>query len=227
MNSGIKTIQIEKTLFEDNNAIAQKVRESADKTKTFLINVMASPGAGKTSLIKAAAVLLQQDFRCGVIEGDVDSDIDAADIASAGFPAVQINTGGFCHLDAAMTEEAIKEIGAKDLDIIFIENIGNLICPSDFDIGAHMSLVISSVPEGDDKADKYPAMFTKADCVCVNKIDYLQVQEYDVQRVKSKVKVLNKRAQVFQVSAKTGEGVTELVQYIRGKVHSFFKQAEK
>jgi len=173
----------------------------------LVLNLMASPGAGKTSVILATAARLPADVRPGVIEGDLASSIDTEAVAAHGIPAVQINTGGNCHLDAPMVRNALPSLPLNDLDILFVENVGNLVCPAEFDLGARLAVVVASVPEGHDKPYKYPGMFASADVVLLNKCDLLQVFEFDVEYFRRGVAMVNPQAPIFQLSCRTGAGV--------------------
>ena len=171
----IKIIELKETLLQDNDADADRLREELKQQSTFYLNVMSSPGSGKTSSILRLIEQLRNDFKIGVLEADIDGDVDTRTMLQAGVPAVQLHTGGMCHLDADMSRQSLREIGSEALDLVILENVGNLVCPAEFDTGAIKNLVILSVPEGDDKPLKYPLMFEKADVVLVNKIDALEV----------------------------------------------------
>ena len=209
----IKVLDLKKTILADNDADAEKLRGELDAKGTFFLNVMSSPGAGKTSTILRIIKGLDQSFRVGVLEADIDGDTDTRTMLDAGIPAIQLHTGGMCHLDARMSRDSLAAIGAKDFDLIILENVGNLVCPAEFDTGAHKNLVILSVPEGDDKPLKYPLMFEKADAVCVNKIDAMPAFDFDMARFKEHV-ALRTAAPVFFVSARTGEGIRALCDWL-------------
>mgnify|MGYP001765554419 CR=1 FL=1 len=200
-------IKVLKDILSANDRIALENRKLLDKKGVLAINVMASPGAGKTSVILQTISGLKNKVRIGVIEGDVQSRIDADRIAQENVPVYQINTGGECHLDANMVKRALKEIPLDDIDILFIENIGNLICTAEFKIGTHKNLVIASVPEGDDKPLKYPLMFTVADVILVNKMDLLPYSNFDLNAYRKSVKGLNDKVEVIEISCATGQGI--------------------
>ena len=214
----LKILDLKASILEDNDRDADRLREEMKAEGTYYINVMSSPGSGKTSSILRLIDELKGDFKIGVLEADIDGDVDAATILNAGVAAVQLHTGGMCHLDADMSRQALKEIGSSELDLVILENVGNLVCPAEFDTGANINLVILSVPEGDDKPLKYPLMFEKADAVLVNKIDALPAFDFDTAKFKKNVAARRPEAPVFEVSARTGEGFTEVADWIRGKV---------
>lgn len=202
-----KVIEIKKSVFENNDREADRVRAQLKKEKTFLLNLMSSPGSGKTTTLKATIARLKEEMNIGVMEADIDSDVDAKTIADTGVKSIQLHTGGMCHLDAGMTEQGIKEFGTEDLDLVVLENVGNLVCPAEFDTGASKNAMILSVPEGDDKPLKYPLMFTVSDVVLINKIDTKSVFDFDDDAVVERIHKLNPNAEIFFLSAKTGEGV--------------------
>jgi hydrogenase nickel incorporation protein HypB len=210
-------IKVLKDILSANDRIAQDNRKLLDKKGVLAINVMASPGAGKTSVILQTISGLKNKIKVGVIEGDVSSRIDADRIAKENVPVFQINTGGECHLDANMIKRALKEIPLDDIDILFIENIGNLICTAEFKIGTHKNLVIASVPEGDDKPLKYPLMFTVADVILVNKIDLLPYSNFDTQAYRKSVKGLNDKVEVIEISCATGQGIEKWLEWVKGQ----------
>jgi hydrogenase nickel incorporation protein HypB len=205
----VKTIVVKEDILGANDEKARKNRELADGHKVLMINVTSSPGAGKTSLIIQTIARFKEKFRIAVIEGDIASSIDADKVSRQGIPAVQINTAGACHLDANMIGKALDNLDLDRLDVVFIENVGNLICPAEFALGAHKQAMLLSVPEGDDKPYKYPLMFTQADVVLVNKTDVLPYFDFDMNGFKQAVNGLNPRAAIFPVSAKTGEGLEQ------------------
>ncbi len=218
----VKVIDAKMTLLEDNDADADVLRQTLAEEKTFYINLMSSPGAGKTTTLLSTIARLRDDFRIGVMEADIDSDVDAKTIMKAGTRAIQIHTGGMCHLDAEMSRQGLRELGTDDLDIVFLENVGNLVCPAEFDTGAAMCMVILSVPEGDDKPLKYPLMFEKADVVLVNKIDAMEVFDFDLDRFRQNVKLRNEKAPVFAISAETGEGMDAWCAWLKEQAEKFF-----
>lgn len=212
----IKIIELKESVFADNDAEAEKLRQSLKKRGTFLVNVMSSPGSGKTSTLKSLIKELSGDFSISVMEADIDGAVDADEIAAeTGAQAVQLHTGGMCHLDAGMTEQGIDSLGNEASDIVFLENVGNLVCPAEFDTGAARNAVILSVPEGDDKPLKYPLMFEKADVVILNKIDVLPYFDFDMKLFKKYLRDRNEGCDLIPISAKTGEGVQDLAAWIR------------
>lgn len=216
-----RIIKVKESILADNDADADKLRGELLEEKTFYLNVMSSPGSGKTSSILQLIKRLSGDYRVGVLEADIDGDVDTRTMLNAGVASVQIHTGGMCHLDADMSRQSLREIGSKDLDIVILENVGNLVCPAEFDTGAVKDLVILSVPEGDDKPLKYPLMFSKADVVLVNKIDALEAFDFDMDRFTENVKLRNADVDVIPVSAETGEGFDEAAAWIRNAAEEF------
>ena len=217
-----KVIEVKRSIFEDNDADAQKLREQLKEEGTFLLNLMSSPGAGKTSTLKRTISMLKDEMKIGVMEADIDSEVDAQAIIESGVRAIQLHTGGMCHLDADMTRQGIKEFGTKELDFVVLENVGNLVCPAEFDTGSIKNAMILSVPEGDDKPLKYPLMFSICDVVLINKCDTLSVfDDFSKENVKERILNLNPHAKVIYVSAKTGQGFEEWVDWIRTEVKSF------
>ncbi len=209
-----QNIPVVKDILNANDQVAEENRRAFDEAGVFVVNLMASPGAGKTSLILATAERLPAGVRPGVIEGDVASRLDADTIAARGIPVVQINTGGACHLDAPMVRSALSHLPLQELDLLFIENVGNLICPANFALGAHVNVVVASVPEGHDKPYKYPGMFTTADAVVLNKADLVEVFEFDVAYFTRGVRMLNEGAPLFVLSCRTGEGIDAWVKWV-------------
>lgn len=216
-----KVIEIKKSVFENNDREADRLRAELKKEKTFLLNLMSSPGSGKTTLLKATIARLKDEMKIGVMEADIDSDVDAKTIAKTGVKSIQLHTGGMCHLDAGMTEQGIKEFGTEDMDLVVLENVGNLVCPAEFDTGASKNAMILSVPEGDDKPLKYPLMFTVSDVVLINKMDTKQVFDFDDEAVKERIHKLNPNARIFFVSAKTGEGIDTWCDWLRKEVREW------
>jgi hydrogenase nickel incorporation protein HypB len=214
-----KVIEVKQSIFEDNDADAEKLRAEIKEQKTFLVNLMSDPGSGKTTTLCQTISRLKDEMNIGVMEADIDSDVDAATITQAGARAIQIHTGGMCHLDADMTRQGLHEFGTEDLDLVFLENVGNLVCPAEFDTGSSKNAMILSVPEGDDKPAKYPLMFSVCDVVLINKCDTLEVfSEFSKETVVERIHKLNPNAKVIFVSAKTGEGFDEWVDWLRGQV---------
>jgi hydrogenase nickel incorporation protein HypB len=200
----IRLIDVRTNILSDNEDEAERVRQELHRKGVFMLNVMASPGAGKTSLTIQTLRRLQGRLRMAVVEGDIESTVDAEKIVAEGFPAVQIRTGGACHLDAAMVSAALGRIDLGAIDLVFVENIGNLICPAEFDLGADAQAMILSVPEGDDKILKYPLMFSICDALVINKIDYLDGSDFDLDLLRRRAAELNPRSRIFEVSCKTG-----------------------
>ena len=222
----LRIIKEKESILEDNDADADKLRDELRNEKTFYLNVMSSPGSGKTSSILQIIKRLKDEMRIGVLEADIDGDCDTRTMLDAGVASVQIHTGGMCHLDADMSRQSLREIGSTDLDLVILENVGNLVCPAEFDTGAVKDLVILSVPEGDDKPLKYPLMFEKADVVLVNKIDALEVFDFDMDRFTEYVRMRNPNADIFPVSAETGEGFDAVAAWIRDAAREFLGGAE-
>jgi hydrogenase nickel incorporation protein HypB len=219
----IRLIEIKEKIFADNDKLAGEIRKRLLSKKVFMLNLMASPGGGKTSLIVQTLRGLKDHCRTAIIEGDIDSTVDAEKVAEEGVPAVQLRTGGACHLDAVMVDMALQEMKLADLDLIIIENIGNLVCPAEFDTGAVGNVMILSVPEGDDKPLKYPIMFTVCDALVVNKIDYLTIADFDMAALKERVLKLNPKIKIFEVSCRTGEGVPAWIEWLKEKIVAFKK----
>lgn len=220
----IRLIKIKEEIMSDNANLAEELRERLAREKTFLVNLMASPGAGKTSLILKTIEALKNDFSIGVIEADIDSLVDAEKVAAQGVQAIQLRTGGFCHLDAGMVEKGLDGLDLADLDLIIIENVGNLVCPAEFDTGAIKNVMILSIPEGDDKPLKYPLMFTVSDVLIVNKTDYLELSDFDLKAMRDRVLNLNPDIQIFEVSCRTGEGIGEWAAWMKKEVRGFISK---
>lgn len=208
------TVEVIERILSANDQIAAENRARLDEHGVVAINIMASPGAGKTSLILQTIAALRDRLRIGVIEGDVASHVDADRVAQTGVPVVQINTGGQCHLDAPMVSRALDALPLADLDVLFIENVGNLICPSGFQLGQRWDVVVSSVPESDDKPIKYPGIFTEVDVVLINKIDLQPYLDYDEPAFRQAVRALNADAPIFSLSCKTGAGVAAWAEWV-------------
>ncbi len=214
MDRKVDVINLKKSILADNDADAKKLREELKKQDVFYVNLMSSPGSGKTTTLLATLARLKDHVRPGVMEADIDSDVDAKTIADAGYPSVQLHTGGMCHLDADMSRQGLRALGTEDVDLVFLENVGNLVCPAEFDTGAQMNAVILSVPEGDDKPLKYPLMFEKANVVLINKIDAAPAFDFDLEKAKSYIHQRNADIPVFPISAETGEGVDAWVKWL-------------
>lgn len=219
-------IKVLKDILGANEQIAERNRQLLDSNGVFAVNLMSSPGAGKTSLILEMIKRLKGETRIGVIEGDVSSSIDAELIGKEGVPVIQINTGGECHLDANMTHRALSNLPLQDIALLFIENVGNLICTAEFALGAHRKVLVSSTPEGDDKPFKYPLMFHKVDVVLVNKIDLLPHLKFDIQAYSQAIKGINAKAEIFQISCATGQGMQQWLSWLQNQMR-FFENLQK
>ena len=213
-----KIIEVKESVFANNDREAERVRKQLKEDKTFLLNLMSSPGSGKTTTLRRTIETLRDDLRIGVMEADIDSDVDAKAIADTGARAIQLHTGGMCHLDAAMTEQGLRELGTDDLDLVVLENVGNLVCPAEFDTGAVKNAMILSVPEGHDKPLKYPLIFTVCDALIINKIDVLPYFDFDMDKVVEYAHMRNPKLKIFPISAKTGEGVDAWCDWLRRQV---------
>ncbi len=213
----IRIIEVKQSVFADNNADAELLREQLKREKTFLLNVMSSPGAGKTTMLRKIAAELDGKLRFAVMEADIDSDVDARAMQDVGVDAIQIHTGGMCHLDADMTRQGLRELGSSDYDLVILENVGNLVCPAEFDTGAVNNMTILSVPEGHDKPLKYPLMYETCQLLVINKIDVLDYFDFDCDKVVEYAKMRNPNIEIMLVSAKTGEGVAQLADWILNK----------
>lgn len=212
-------IKVLKNILSANDQIAEKNRGLLDKNNVFTVNIMSSPGAGKTSLILETLKRLKGKTRIGVIEGDVSSSMDAEAVGKEGAPVIQINTGGGCHLDANMVQNALDNIPLPDIDLLFIENVGNLICPAGFALGDHKRAIVSSDPEGDDKPFKYPLMFHEADIVLLNKIDLLPYVKFDLKAFSQAIKSINEKLEIIPISCTTGQGIEEWVSWLRAQMN--------
>ena len=210
----IKIIEVKESVFADNNADAERLRAQLKEEKTFLLNVMSSPGSGKTTTLLALAKELEGKLRWAVMEADIDSVVDAETMKKAGVEAIQIHTGGMCHLDADMTRQGLSQLDRSELDLVVLENVGNLVCPAEFDTGSVKNMTILSVPEGDDKPLKYPLMYETCDLLVINKIDVLDYFDFDCEKVVEYAKRRNPNIEVIFVSARTGEGISELAGWI-------------
>ena len=217
----VKVIEVKQSVFADNNAEADRLRRELKEKKTFLLNLMSSPGAGKTTTLVRTIGDLKDEMRIGVMEADIDATVDAETIATAGAASIQIHTGGMCHLDAGMTEQGLREIGAEDFDLVVLENVGNLVCPAEFDTGAAKNVAILSVPEGHDKPLKYPLMFQVCHALIINKIDVLPYFDFDMDKVLQYAHMRNPDLAVFPVSAKTGEGFQAWENWLREQTRTW------
>jgi hydrogenase nickel incorporation protein HypB len=211
-------IKVVRDIMGANDQIAQKNRQLFDRNKVFVVNVMASPGAGKTSLILETIKRLKGKLKVGVVEGDISSSLDAEAIGKESVPVVQINTGGECHLDAGMTASALGSLPLDKIELLLVENVGNLVCPAEFRIGEDIKILVASTPEGDDKPFKYPLMFHEANAVLINKIDLLPYLKFDVDAFSKAIKGINQKAKVFPLSCTTGEGVDNWISWLLGQV---------
>lgn len=212
---GLKVFKIQKNIHEDNLKVAESTREELRRFGTYLINIMSSPGSGKTTALVSTIKALKDEMKIGVMEADVDSDVDAVTVMNAGAKAIQLHTGGLCHLDSTMTKQGLDELGIEELDVVFLENIGNLICPAGYDTGAMKNVAILSVPEGDDKPLKYPDIFGKVDALIITKLDAIEHFDFKMDLLEERVRKLNKDIAIFPISAKTGEGVAEWAEWVK------------
>lgn len=218
----VRVIEIKKSVFEDNDKDANALRKELKTKGVFLLNLMSAPGSGKTTTLIQTLNRIKDKVRVAVMEADIDSDVDAVKIKEAtGVPSIQLHTGGMCHLDAEMTRQGLDNVGLKDVDLVVLENVGNLVCPAEFDTGAVRNAMILSVPEGDDKPLKYPLMFTVCDLVIINKTDVMPYFDFDLERCKSYIHQRNPKAQVIPICAKTGEGVDAFVQWLLAEVNAW------
>ena len=213
-----KIIEVKESVFADNDREAARLRQELKQSGTFLLNLMSSPGSGKTTTLLRTIEALKDELRMGVMEADIDSDVDARKIAEAGVKSIQLHTGGMCHLDAGMTEQGLREIGTDGLDLLVLENVGNLVCPAEFDTGAAKNAMILSVPEGHDKPLKYPLIFTVCDALLINKTDVLPYFDFDMDKVVEYAHRRNPKLEIFPVSAKTGEGMDAWCDWLRRQV---------
>lgn len=217
----VRIIEVKQSVFADNNVEADKTREYLKQNKTFLLNLMSGPGAGKTTTLCQVIDRLKNDLRIGVMEADIDSDVDATKISEHNVKSIQLHTGGMCHLDAGMTKQGLDEIGINDLDLVILENVGNLVCPAEFDTGAVKNAMILSVPEGHDKPLKYPLIFTVCEALIINKIDVLPYFDFDMNKVIEYAHMRNPNLKIFPISAKTGEGIDELCAWLIEQTKTF------
>jgi hydrogenase nickel incorporation protein HypB len=219
--AGVRLIEVREELLAENRQGAGDIQGELRRHGVFMLNLMSSPGSGKTSLILRTVRALKNAFRIAVIEGDIDAMVDAEKVAQEGIPAVQIRTGGACHLDAPMIAAALKELDLAALDCILIENVGNLVCPAEFDTGAARRAVILSVPEGDDKPLKYPLIFSVSDLLVINKIDYLEGSDFDPEALRERAIRLNPGILILSLSCRTGEGVSDWVRWLTSEIEAF------
>ena len=221
----VKIIEIKKSVFADNDEDAAKLRKELKDKGVYLLNLMSSPGAGKTTTLIGTLQRLKDKLRVAVMEADIDSDVDAVKIQKAtGIPTIQLHTGGMCHLDAEMTRQGLDNVALSDVDLVILENVGNLVCPAEFDTGAVRNAMILSVPEGDDKPLKYPLMFSVCDLVLVNKVDVMPYFNFDLDKCREYVRMRNPKARIIPISALTGEGVDEFADWLLEEVNNWKKR---
>ena len=217
----VRVIEIKQSVFASNDAQADALRRELKEKGIYLLNLMSSPGSGKTTTLTRLIEALKEEVRIGVMEADIDSDVDARTIAAAGVKAIQLHTGGMCHLDAAMTRQGLEGLEPDELDLVVLENVGNLVCPAEFDTGAAANCMILSVPEGHDKPLKYPLMFQVCDTVIINKMDVLPYFDFDLEKCAEYIHMRNPKAKIFPISAKTGEGVAPLAEWLKTQVQQW------
>ena len=214
----VRILEVKQSVFANNDAQADKLRQELKAKGIYLLNLMSSPGSGKTTTLTRLIAALQDDLKIGVMEADIDSDVDAKTIAATGAKAIQLHTGGMCHLDAAMTRQGLEGLDSNDADLVILENVGNLVCPAEFDTGAVANMAILSVPEGHDKPLKYPLMFQVCDTVLINKIDVAPYFDFDFDKCREYIHMRNPQAKIFPISAKTGEGVEAVAAFLKEEV---------
>lgn len=217
----VRILEVKQSVFANNDAQAEKLREELKQKGIYLLNLMSSPGSGKTTTLTRMIELLKEDLKIGVMEADIDSDVDAVTIAATGAKAIQLHTGGMCHLDAAMTRQGLDGLDAGEADLVVLENVGNLVCPAEFDTGAVKNMAILSVPEGHDKPLKYPLMFQVCDTVLINKIDVAPYFDFDFEKCTEYIHMRNPQAKIFPISAKTGEGVDAVADWLKEEVKNW------
>ena len=216
-----RIIEVKESVFADNDADAEKLRQELRERGTYLINLMSSPGSGKTTTLTRLIEELREEVRIGIMEADIDSDVDADTISRTGVKVIQLHTGGMCHLDADMTRQGIRELGDAELDLVVLENVGNLVCPAEFDTGAALNVMILSVPEGHDKPLKYPLIFQRCNAMIINKIDVLPYFDFDMALVEQYARKRNPNIKIFPISAKTSEGVAELADWLKEQIKNW------
>jgi len=216
-----KVLKIKQSVFEDNDKQANLLREELKKDKTFLLNLMSSPGSGKTTTVLRTIKALENEMKIGVLEADIDSDVDARAVSKTNAKVIQLHTGGMCHLDADMTRQGLEGLKTEGIDFVILENVGNLVCPAEFDTGASKNAMILSVPEGDDKPLKYPLMFSIVDVLLINKIDAIEYFDFDLKAVEERAKKINPNIKIILISAKTGEGMDKWFEWVRNEVKNW------
>jgi len=214
----VRVLEIKQSVFANNDAQAEKLRGELKERGLYLLNLMSSPGSGKTTTLLRLIEALKDDLRIGIMEADIDSDVDARTVSAAGAKAIQLHTGGMCHLDAGMTRQGLEGLEAGDADLVVLENVGNLVCPAEFDTGAVKNMAILSVPEGHDKPLKYPLMFQVCDVVLINKTDVMPWFDFDLEKCVEYIRMRNPNAKIFPISAKTGEGISAVADWLRAEV---------
>ena len=217
----VRILEVKQSVFANNEAQADKLRAELKEKGIYLLNLMSSPGSGKTTTLTRLIELLKEDLKIGVMEADIDSDVDAKTIAATGAKTIQLHTGGMCHLDAAMTRQGLEGLGSQDADLVVLENVGNLVCPAEFDTGAVSNMAILSVPEGHDKPLKYPLMFQVCDTVLINKIDVAPYFDFDFEKCTEYIHMRNPKAKIFPISAKTGEGMEAVADWLKEEVRNW------
>ena len=217
----VRILEVKQSVFANNDAQAEKLREELKQKGIYLLNLMSSPGSGKTTTLTRLIELLKEDLKIGVMEADIDSDVDAVTIAATGAKAIQLHTGGMCHLDAAMTRQGLDGLDAGEADLVVLENVGNLVCPAEFDTGAVKNMAILSVPEGHDKPLKYPLVFQVCDAVLINKIDVAPYFDFDFEKCTEYIRMRNPKAVIFPISAKTGEGIEAVADWLKEEVKNW------
>ena len=217
----VRILEVKQSVFANNDAQAEKLREELKQKGIYLLNLMSSPGSGKTTTLTRLIELLKEDLKIGVMEADIDSDVDAVTIAATGAKAIQLHTGGMCHLDAAMTRQGLDGLDAGEADLVVLENVGNLVCPAEFDTGAVKNMAILSVPEGHDKPLKYPLMFQVCDAVLINKIDVAPYFDFDFEKCTAYIRMRNPKAKIFPICAKTGEGTEAVANWLKEEVRNW------
>lgn len=216
-----RTIEVKRSIFDNNDRQAEQLRRELKEKRVFLLNLMSSPGSGKTTTLQRTIEALKEELKIGIMEADIDSDVDARTIENMGVKVIQLHTGGMCHLDADMTRQGLEAMGTGSVDLAVLENVGNLVCPAEFDTGAVKNAMILSVPEGDDKPLKYPLMFSVCDVVLINKIDVMPYFDFDLEKCRENIRLRNPEAKVIPISAKTGEGVDAWADWLRTEVNTW------